>query len=101
MCSPAVPLIIGNILQQFYNTIDAFVVGRYAGTEEFAAIGVAGTVKNLFLFLIVNIRVLLSWLLFGSMGLSAVAVATDIGWICTNAFWGICYRFTRFSSHAA
>lgn len=50
----SVPLIIGNILQQFYNTIDAFVVGRYAGAEEFAAIGVAGTVMNLFLFLIVG-----------------------------------------------
>ncbi len=50
----SIPLIIGNILQQFYNTIDAFVVGRYAGTEEFAAIGIAGTVMNLFLFLIVG-----------------------------------------------
>lgn len=47
-------LFIGNILQQFYNTIDAFVVGRYAGTEEFAAIDIAGTVMNLFLFLIVG-----------------------------------------------
>ncbi len=50
----AVPLIIGNILQQFYNTIDAFVVGHYAGTEEFAAIGIAGTVMNLFLFILVG-----------------------------------------------
>lgn len=48
------PLIAGNILQQFYNTIDAFVVGRFAGNEEFAAIGVAGTVMNLFLFMIVG-----------------------------------------------
>lgn len=50
----AIPLILGNILQQFYNTIDAFVVGRFAGQEEFAAIGVAGTVMNLFLFAIVG-----------------------------------------------
>lgn len=48
------PLIAGNILQQFYNTIDAFVVGRFAGNEEFAAIGVAGTIMNLFLFMIVG-----------------------------------------------
>lgn len=49
-----VPLIVGNILQQLYNTIDAFVVGRYAGLAEFAAIGVAGAVMNLFLFAIVG-----------------------------------------------
>lgn len=50
----AIPLILGNILQQFYNTIDAFVVGRYASTDEFAAIGIAGTVMNLFLFILVG-----------------------------------------------
>ena len=50
----AVPLVIGNILQQLYNTIDAFVLARYAGIEEFAAIGVAGAVMNLFLFAIVG-----------------------------------------------
>lgn len=50
----SIPLILGNILQQLYNTIDAWVVGKFAGTEEFAAIGVAGTVMNLFLFAIVG-----------------------------------------------
>lgn len=24
-----IPLVLGNILQQFYNTIDSFIVGRY------------------------------------------------------------------------
>ena len=50
----AVPMVFGNILQEFYNTIDAFVVGRYAGEAEFAAIGIAGSVMNLFLFIIVG-----------------------------------------------
>lgn len=50
----SIPLILGNILQQLYNTIDAWVVGKFAGTEEFAAIGVAGTIMNLFLFAIVG-----------------------------------------------
>ena len=26
-----IPLVLGNILQQFYNTIDSFIVGRYVG----------------------------------------------------------------------
>ncbi len=48
------PLIIGNILQQLYNTIDTVIVGRYASAEEFAAIGVASSVMNLLLFAIIG-----------------------------------------------
>ncbi len=48
----AAPLIMGNILQQLYNTADAFILGRFAGEPEFAAVGVAGSVMNLFLFMI-------------------------------------------------
>ena len=48
----AAPLIMGNILQQLYNTADAFILGRFAGEAEFAAVGVAGSVMNLFLFMI-------------------------------------------------
>ena len=48
----AAPLIAGNILQQLYNTVDAFILGRFAGATEFAAVGVAGSVMNLFLFMI-------------------------------------------------
>ena len=51
LVSLALPLIFGNILQQLYNTIDAMVIGRFAGETAFAAIGVAGTVMNLFLLL--------------------------------------------------
>ena len=48
----AAPLLMGNILQQLYNTIDAVIVGQYVGQNAFAAVGVAGSVMNLFLFLI-------------------------------------------------
>lgn len=48
----AIPLIIGNILQQFYNTIDSFIVGRYIGQNAFAATGVAGSLMNLFIFVL-------------------------------------------------
>lgn len=47
-----IPLVLGNILQQFYNTIDSFIVGRYVGTEAFAGIGVAGSIMNLFIFIL-------------------------------------------------
>lgn len=48
----ALPLILGNILQQFYNTIDSFIVGRYVGHNAFAAVGIAGSVMNLFIFVL-------------------------------------------------
>ena len=48
----ALPLICGNILQQFYNTVDAFIIGRFLGSDAFGAVGVAGTVMNLFIFIL-------------------------------------------------
>ena len=48
----SVPLLIGNILQQLYNTVDTVIVGRFVGDAAFGAMGVAGSVMNLFLFLI-------------------------------------------------
>ena len=48
----SVPLLMGNILQQLYNTVDAVIVGRFVGDIAFGAVGVAGSVMNLFLFLI-------------------------------------------------
>lgn len=50
----AVPLILGNILQQTYNTIDAFVIGRYASELEFSSVGVASSIMNLMIFAIVG-----------------------------------------------
>ncbi len=48
----ALPLLMGNILQQLYNTIDAVIVGHFVGQAAFAAVGVSGSVMNLFLFLL-------------------------------------------------
>ena len=35
----------------------------------------------------ISLRVLLSWLLVGRMGLDAVALATGLGWILVNIMW--------------
>ena len=50
--SLATPLLIGNILQQLYNTVDSLIIGRYLGTEAFSAVGIAGTIMNLFIFVL-------------------------------------------------
>ena len=48
----SIPMLLGNVAQQLYNTVDAVIVGRFVGQAAFAAVGVAGSVMNLFLFLI-------------------------------------------------
>ena len=48
----AIPILLGNIFQQLYNFVAAIIVGRYVGEEAFAAIGVGGTVMNLFIFIL-------------------------------------------------
>ena len=35
----AVPILIGNIFQQFYNIVDIMIVGRFVGVNALAAVG--------------------------------------------------------------
>jgi len=52
----AMPMLIGNIVQQLYNTVDAIVVGRSKwGSDALAAVGNAGPILNLLLALFVGI----------------------------------------------
>ena len=64
----ALPLLFGNILQQLYNTVDTVIVGRWAGSDAFAAVGVAGTLMNLFLFLLGGVCAGVAVILPGSGG---------------------------------
>lgn len=52
-----VPLVIGNIAQQLYNTVDSIVVGKYVGDNALAAVGSAGPILNLLLVLFIGISV--------------------------------------------
>ena len=38
------PLLLGNIFQQLYNTVDVIVVGRYVGKEALAAVGASSPI---------------------------------------------------------
>ena len=35
------PMIIGNLLQQFYNIADTLIVGRFVGADAMASVGAA------------------------------------------------------------
>ena len=51
----AVPLLLGNLAQQMYNTVDAIVVGQYVGDAALGAVGLGGAVLNLILVLFMGI----------------------------------------------
>lgn len=43
----AVPLLIGNLFQQLYNTVDSIIVGNFVSTQALAAVGSTGPVINM------------------------------------------------------
>lgn len=51
----AIPLLIGNFVQQLYNTVDSIIVGKYIGDQALAAIG--ATTPLIFFFITVFIGI--------------------------------------------
>ena len=43
----ALPLLIGNLLQQFYNITDSIIVGQFLGKEALAAVGTSNPLMTL------------------------------------------------------
>lgn len=51
----SIPMLIGNVAQQLYNTVDSIVVGHYVGDNALAAVGSATPLFNMLLVLFVGI----------------------------------------------
>ena len=51
----AVPMLIGNIAQQLYSTVDSIIVGHFIGDNALAAVGSALPLLNLMLVLFIGI----------------------------------------------
>ena len=58
----ALPIFLSQVFQQLYNTADAFIVGKFLGTEAFAAVSSSGTL----------IFLMISFFTGGAMGASVV-----------------------------
>ena len=52
-----VPLLLGNIFQQFYNAADTVIVGKFVGKEALAAVGSSGSLINLLVSLLMGVAV--------------------------------------------
>lgn len=53
----SIPLLIGNLFQQLYNTVDSIVVGQFIGKEALAAVGSSSPVINLIIGMFMGIAV--------------------------------------------
>lgn len=50
-----IPMLLGNVAQQLYNTVDSIIVGRFVGDNALAAVGSAGPILNLMFVLFMGI----------------------------------------------
>lgn len=46
----SLPLMVGNLFQMLYNTVDSVVVGRFVSTEALAAVGSTAMIVNIMVF---------------------------------------------------
>ena len=50
----ALPMILGNLFQQFYNMADSVIVGRYVGEDALAAVGASYSFTNVFIMVAIG-----------------------------------------------
>lgn len=57
LLSFTVPMIIGNVFQQFYTMVDTMVVGRFVNKQALAAVGATGAIMFLMISVIIGFTV--------------------------------------------
>lgn len=51
------PMLAGNLFQQFYNIVDSIVVGRYLGADALASVGATGSITYFFYTLCIGLSI--------------------------------------------
>ena len=75
----AFPLLIGNIFQQLYNTVDTWVVGNYVSNEAFSAVGTVGPVINMLIGGVVKVIVNYVLVAIPSLNIIGAAIGEWLG----------------------
>ncbi|HOX91529.1 MAG TPA: MATE family efflux transporter, partial [Spirochaetales bacterium] len=84
----AIPMLIGNVFQQFYSMVDSIVVGKFVGDQALAAVGTSFPIIFLMISLIMGLTIGTSILVaqyFGAGNREKVRLAVDTGYILL--FW--------------
>lgn len=50
----ALPMILGNLFQQFYNMVDSVIVGRFVGEDALAAVGASYSLTTVFIMVAIG-----------------------------------------------
>jgi putative MATE family efflux protein len=102
LISFSIPMVLGNLFQQLYNTADAILVGRFVGKNALAAVGVANPIMSIAIFFLFGICIGISVLmaqLFGAGKHKAlkreVSTALIIGIAFTLVISAICILLSR------
>ena len=94
----SLPVICGNLFQQFYNTMDAVILGKFEGEVALAAIGVANPIISVATFILfgmcVGVSVLLAQL-YGAGNIKTfqaqTATALWVGLGCSMVLLLLCF----------
>lgn len=95
------PMIFGNLFQQFYNITDSVVVGKFVGEQALAAVGASYAITNVFIAIAIgggigSSVVISQFLGAGNYGKMKTAVYTTmfnfLGIAAFLAVIGICYN---------
>lgn len=83
------PLLIGNLAQQLYSTVDSIVVGNYVGDSALAAIGASGPIINLLLVLFMGAAwaTIISQAVSGILCLVRLLLMRDVLHITWRTLW--------------
>ena len=80
----AIPIVIGNILQQLYTTVDTLVVGRYCGDSSLAAVGTSSQPVEVLLCIFLGIGSGVSILVSQRIGAGDDKKVSDISATATS-----------------
>ena len=90
-----IPMILGNLFQQFYNITDSVIVGRFVGEQALAAVGASYAITNVFIAIAIgggngSAVVISQFFGAGKMGKMKTAVFTTlINFLAISACLGL------------
>ncbi len=86
----ALPICLGNVLQQLYNTVDTIIIGNFCGTVSLAAVGTSGLPVEMLICIFLGLGTGVSILVAQYVGSEdtvnlkkTVATATSFLFLCT------------------
>ena len=92
----SIPLLIGNIFQQFYNIADIIIVGRTLGMNALAAVGAVSPLFFLVMFIIVGLTngfAVITGQRFGAKDYVGVRRSVTMSTLLSNIFTMIANTF--------